>query len=54
MQPAKRATAVFDLRLSPAPRALNIFNDGFLGFRCAPPQADMPAPASRVNEEMFG
>jgi hypothetical protein len=39
IKPAERATAIERQRLSPALRALHIFNDGFLGFRFAPPQA---------------
>src|SRR5882672_5501654 len=38
--PARGAgESVNELRLSPAPRAVVIFNRRFLGFRCAPPQA---------------
>ena len=45
IEPAKRRrsreyqTSIMMIRLSAASRTLNIFNDGFLGFRFASPQA---------------
>jgi hypothetical protein len=58
-EPAERAIAVaiaktsfVMIRLSAAPRASDIFESRFLGFRCAPPQALRFRLLRRLNCEI--